>query len=591
MKKRALTLLALVALGLTGCAKETVIEPEKFSFTLTQPVVGGSIASNLENGNYEKGTEISLNATENENYTFEGYYENDVLLSESSAYTFSLIKDTSISAKFVEEKTDITYEFTLTQPVVGGSITSSLENGTYKEGTEISLSAKANENYSFEGYYENDVLLSDTLVYTFSLTKDTSITAKFVEEKIDTSDYVEKTFSHKFIQSDFSGSGYSTTAGSKEINGLTWEYDAFTFLGQSSDGIQIGSKKAPQKDPWAIKTNFNEEIILTSVSIGGKHTTGTKITLDCGSYKFEETVTSSTYDVYTIENINTKVSSLSLALSTTAKSIYFDNLTFTCFVKKDSSLNITTDEATLTPAVPGENGVPQTVYKVTTKEEYYKTIDFSLEGEALKTSLNTLISNMKKWSYGDDTSIMLYTDANPSKPQYLYGIYDGDDIAAIKSGIWNKEHVWACSQMGLGGDSRPTSDTKNESSDLHNLRVSCQNSNGEHGNKFFDNENTNTTFFPNIEGNGNLAHSFTGDHRGDVARILFYMATRYTNLHLNDALDTSDDLSMGKLSVLKSWHEADPVDEFELSRNNRIYEYQGNRNPYIDYPELVSKVF
>ena len=316
MKKRALTLLALVALGLTGCAKETVIEPEKFSFTLTQPAVGGSIASNLENGNYEKGTEISLNATENENYTFEGYYENDVLLSESSAYTFSLIKDTSISAKFVEEKTDITYEFTLTQPVVGGSITSSLENGTYKEGTEISLSAKANENYSFEGYYENDVLLSDTLVYTFSLTKDTSITAKFVEEKIDTSDYVEKTFSHKFIQSDFSGSGYSTTAGSKEINGLTWEYDTFTFLGQSSDGIQIGSKKAPQKDPWAIKTNFNEEIILTSVSIGGKHTTGTKITLDCGSYKFEETVTSSTYDVYTIENINTKVSSLSLALST-----------------------------------------------------------------------------------------------------------------------------------------------------------------------------------------------------------------------------------------------------------------------------------
>ncbi len=62
-------------------------------------------------------------------------------------------------------------------------------------------------------------------------------------------------------------------------------------------------------------------------------------------------------------------------------------------------------------------------------------------------------------------------------------------------------------------------------------------------------------------------------------------------MQLNDLLDTNDDYSIGKLSTLLEWNNAVPVDEFEIQRNNRIYEYQGNRNPFIDYPELANKVF
>ena len=40
-----------------------------------------------------------------------------------------------------------------------------------------------------------------------------------------------------------------------------------------------------------------------------------------------------------------------------------------------------------------------------------------------------------------------------------------------------------------------------------------------------------------------------------------------------------------------TWNEADPVDEFEMSRNNTIYEFQGNRNPFIDHPEWVSTIY
>ena len=48
---------------------------------------------------------------------------------------------------------------------------------------------------------------------------------------------------------------------------------------------------------------------------------------------------------------------------------------------------------------------------------------------------------------------------------------------------------------------------------------------------------------------------------------------------------------MSKLSTLLEWNKLNPVDEFEIQRNNRIYEYQGNRNPYIDHSELASVVF
>lgn len=98
----------------------------------------------------------------------------------------------------------------------------------------------------------------------------------------------------------------------------------------------------------------------------------------------------------------------------------------------------------------------ETNYTAITKEEYYKDIDFESDVETLTADLSTLISEMTKISYGDDTYIMLYTDESVSNPGYLYGLYDGDLITADANGTWNKEHVWACSQMKLDGkDPRP----------------------------------------------------------------------------------------------------------------------------------------
>ena len=205
-----------------------------------------------------------------------------------------------------------------------------------------------------------------------------------------------------------------------------------------------------------------ENVILTSFSFNGKNPNGTQVDVKAGEYTYSELIVNSSYETFTIENLNEEVSDFTISLSAQSKAFYFDTLTITCITSSDSTLQLKTDNDTAEPAVPGQNGILSTKYAPISKEEYYQDVDLTLTGDALKNELNSKISVMTKYSYGDDTDIMLYTDANPNKPGFLYGIYDGDDIIAKNTGIWNKDHVWACSQMGLGGDKRPSSDTKKQ---------------------------------------------------------------------------------------------------------------------------------
>jgi hypothetical protein len=70
------------------------------------------------------------------------------------------------------------------------------------------------------------------------------------------------------------------------------------------------------------------------------------------------------------------------------------------------------------------------------------------------------------------------------------------------------------------------------------------------------------------------------------------MAVRYNGLTLVNG-NPPDSIvgQMGDLASLLEWNETDPSDDFEMNRNNYIYTWQLNRNPFIDYPELVNYVF
>lgn len=93
------------------------------------------------------------------------------------------------------------------------------------------------------------------------------------------------------------------------------------------------------------------------------------------------------------------------------------------------------------------------------------------------------------------------------------------------------------------------------------------------------------------------------EFKGDIARMLLYFATRYENQY-NDsswdshtALNDPRDGTQGQyyeqwyVDLLLSWHNADPVSQKEIDRNNDIYVYQGNRNPYIDNPQFVNMIW
>ncbi|WP_413111547.1 endonuclease [Thaumasiovibrio sp. DFM-14] len=95
------------------------------------------------------------------------------------------------------------------------------------------------------------------------------------------------------------------------------------------------------------------------------------------------------------------------------------------------------------------------------------------------------------------------------------------------------------------------------------------------------------------------------EFKGDVARALLYLAVRYedvievwsdvstSNQAIGRILDGSKDqvFNSWQIKTLMQWHEEDPVSQKERDRNDAAQEYQGNRNPFIDHPELVNKIW
>jgi endonuclease I len=87
------------------------------------------------------------------------------------------------------------------------------------------------------------------------------------------------------------------------------------------------------------------------------------------------------------------------------------------------------------------------------------------------------------------------------------------------------------------------------------------------------------------------------EFKGDVARMYFYFVTRYENLVANYANypmfngTSTQSFTTLFMNMLLSWHTQDPVSAKEVARNNAVYAYQLNRNPFIDHPEYVSSIW
>lgn len=236
--------------------------------------------------------------------------------------------------------------------------------------------------------------------------------------------------------------------------------------------------------------------------------------------------------------------------------------------------------------------------------EYYTSIDGTKGGAALKTALYNLIKNHKQISYGSGTSstwgAFYTTDAVIENGQRrvldMYSNekrYFGSKGSAV-SGM-NIEHSVAKSWWGGGKN--------NAYCDLHHLNPSDQNANsrksnyplGELTSVSWDNG---VTFVgkANIDGSSQNAYEPCDEYKGDFARTFMYMFTCYQDLTweytwMNYENSTYPTLKPWAVELLLKWHKQDPVSEKEVNRNNAVHEVQGNRNPYIDYPQLADYVW
>ena len=201
---------------------------------------------------------------------------------------------------------------------------------------------------------------------------------------------------------------------------------------------------------------------------------------------------------------------------------------------------------------------------------------------ALYTALQSLMSSRHTYetSYDWTRYRYRYTDCEKNNSNTISSFYSGESLSGTwdSGSTWNREHTWPKSKS-LNGS--PTFDKSGgEESDIIMLRPASVSENSSRGSKAYGKS---TGFYnPNSESNGAY------DLRGDCARIFLYVFVRWKN---NAGYAWGSNGVMESMSVLLEWMEADPVDTWEMGRNDAVQSITGTRNVFVDYPEFAWKLF
>ncbi len=190
--------------------------------------------------------------------------------------------------------------------------------------------------------------------------------------------------------------------------------------------------------------------------------------------------------------------------------------------------------------------------------------------------------------------------------EYEYSVDQDKGVDTNTEGIYyNREHSWPSSWWGHNNDNPDTMYT-----DVHHIFPTDKVVNSQRGNNPFG-EVGNVQWFSlngSLLGGNNYGTDFSGTvfepidaHKGDLARAWLYFATRYQHRLVGWSDDYMVDIVLGGndwpafkpwvLEMLLEWHRNDPVSQKEIMRNDAIWLNQGNRNPYVDHPEFVERVF
>ncbi|MDP2385550.1 MAG: endonuclease [Bacteroidota bacterium] len=239
---------------------------------------------------------------------------------------------------------------------------------------------------------------------------------------------------------------------------------------------------------------------------------------------------------------------------------------------------------------------------------YYNTAQ-GLTGTPLRLALHNIIDNHNSvsynslWTHFQNTDKKsngkvwdMYSDIPSGTPPYQF-TFNTDQCGSysVEGDCYNREHVWP---QSFFNSSSPMV------SDLFHIYPTDGKVNGFRSNYAFGPSAT-TVYTVTLNGSKlalcDSCGTFSGvifepidDYKGDIARSIFYMSTRYYTEDaswITGSFADKAELYQWAIDILINWHHLDPVSTKETNRNNVVYGIQSNRNPYIDHPEWADSVY
>ncbi|MBT8245372.1 MAG: T9SS type A sorting domain-containing protein [Winogradskyella sp.] len=244
---------------------------------------------------------------------------------------------------------------------------------------------------------------------------------------------------------------------------------------------------------------------------------------------------------------------------------------------------------------------------------YYSSLN-GKSGQALRDAVTAIIADentVRTHSYADVYDILAEADQYPLNSNQVWMLYVEQPRSKLdrqttgsSTGKWNREHTFPRSRAdfdewedfddfatGINSFISTSVDSSRHGySDAHALRVADGGENSRRNNRNYSNN------FGAEEYNGAIKEdmSISTSFRGDVARSVMYMELRYNGLTVVNGfppLPFPRTGELGDLATLLQWHQDDTPDDFEMNRNNIVYQWQRNRNPFIDLPDLVDYIW
>jgi endonuclease I len=249
------------------------------------------------------------------------------------------------------------------------------------------------------------------------------------------------------------------------------------------------------------------------------------------------------------------------------------------------------------------------IFTINVNAQYYAAA-LGKNGPILKTVLHNIIKGhnfllyQDLWAAFENTDAKsngkvwdMYTDIPNGTPNFIFNF--GTNQCGNYSGegdCFNREHSWPKEYFG-GDNSYPMY------SDLHHLFATDGWVNNKHAAFPFGMVNSTTYTSSNgtklgtgatYPGYSNKIFEPIDPYKGDFARAYFYMSTRYESEDAtwqNWEMANGAELTPAAVNLLLLWHNNDPVSQKEIDRNEAVFLLQGNRNPFIDYPQFADCIW